>query len=143
MVISDIMSRNVEFISPDATVQEAAALLGELDYGALPVGAPDDLQGVITSRDILFRVVAAGRSSSEVRVREVMSGTVFTCREGDTLGAALDIMADYQVRRLPIRNEAGLVVGWITLSDIASRLIVESEALKWALDELTATEAVE
>lgn len=140
MQVSDIMSKVVEFIGPDATVQEAAVLLGELDYGALPVGGADNLQGVLTSRDILFRVVAAGQDSRAVRVREVMSTTVFTCRETDSLGAALDMMADYQIRRLPVLGEAGRVTGWITLSDIAAHLIADSEPLQAALSDLNAPE---
>jgi CBS domain-containing protein len=79
MLVSDIMATAVEFAAPDDTIQEAAALMGELDVGALPVGAADDLQGVLTDRDILFRVVAEGRDNAALRVREVMSRRVFTC----------------------------------------------------------------
>src|SRR4051794_23292354 len=60
MRVSDVMSRDVEFIAPDEIVREAAVLMGELDVGALPVGTATDIEGVITDRDILYRVVAAG-----------------------------------------------------------------------------------
>lgn len=142
MLVSEIMSTVVEFIGPEATIQEAANLLGELDFGALPVGSREDLLGVVTNRDILFRVVAAGLDSRTVRVREVMSTTVFTCRDDDPLSAALDMMADFQVRRLPVVGESGVVVGWITLSDIAGQLFAGSASVKSALEELTSSEAV-
>ena len=142
MQVSDIMSSVVEFVGADATIQEAATLLGELDFGALPVGGANDLLGIVTNRDILFRVVAAGLDSRTVRVREVMSTSVFTCRETDTLSAALDLMADFQVRRLPVVDEADVVVGWLTLSDIAAHLLVESGAVKSALETFAAAEAV-
>ena len=69
MRVADVMSRHVEFVEADAPVQEAAVLMGELDVGALPVGAPERLEGVLTDRDILYRVVARGLDCSAVRVR--------------------------------------------------------------------------
>ncbi len=141
MQVSELMADAIEFIPPDATAQEAAELMGELDVGALPVGAPEDLQGVVTDRDLLFRVVAAGRDPARTRVREIMSSTVFTCRDTDTLETAMDMMAAYHVRRLPVRNEAGHVVGWVTLSDLARRLLLETGAIRDALGELTASAA--
>ena len=59
MKIADIMSTAVEFVAPNAAVKEAAELMGELDIGAVPVGSPANLEGILTDRDILFRVVAA------------------------------------------------------------------------------------
>ncbi|HYE51200.1 MAG TPA: CBS domain-containing protein [Azospirillaceae bacterium] len=138
MQVSEIMARALEFVAPDATVQAAAELMGDLDVSALPVGAPDDLQGIVTDRDILFRVVAQGRDNTRTRVREVMSSTVFTCREGDRLEDVMDMMAGYHVRRLPVLNEGGIVTGWITLSDISRRLLLETGAVRNALAELTA-----
>lgn len=137
MQVAEIMSREVEFVAPDATVQEAAVLMGDLDVGALPVGGPADLQGVITDRDVLYRVVTQGRHPAEVRVREVMSRTVFTCRDTDEVAAALDLMGAYHVRRLPVVDAERVVVGWITLTDIARRALVETEAIAKALDTLS------
>ena len=138
MLVSDIMATAVEFAAPDDTIQEAAALMGELDVGALPVGAADDLQGVLTDRDILFRVVAEGRDNAALRVREVMSRRVFTCSPNDTLAGAMDRMADYHVRRLAVTNGSGVVVGWITLSDIARKLLLEPGMVRDGLQQLSA-----
>jgi CBS domain-containing protein len=137
MRVAEIMAQTIEFVAPDATIQAAATLMGELDVGALPVGTPEDLQGILTDRDILFRVVAEGRDNARVRVREVMSALIFSCSPDDTLAVAMDIMSSYHVRRLPVQDENGTVVGWITLSDVARQLLLETEAIRSALDELS------
>jgi CBS domain-containing protein len=141
MRVADIMARMIEFIPPDTSVQEAATLMGEIDVGALPVGTADDLQGILTDRDVLFRVVAAGRDSSRVRVREVMSTLIFSCAPDDTLEVAMDIMSSYHVRRLPVQDEAGIVIGWVTLSDIARLLLLETDTMRAALNELSNPES--
>ncbi|CAO3455917.1 CBS domain-containing protein [Azospirillum sp.] len=139
VLVSEIMAKALEFIAPDATVQEAATLMGELDVGALPVGSAEDLLGILTDRDILFRVVAEGGDSTRVRVREVMSSSVFSCRDTDTLATAMDIMGAYHVRRLPVLDEAKQVVGWLTLSDVSRRLLLETNTIRNALGELSAS----
>lgn len=137
MQVSEIMAKALEFISPDATVQDAATLMGELDVGALPVGSADDLVGILTDRDILFRVVAEGGDNT--RVREAMSSALFTCRDTDTLATAMDIMGAYHVRRLPVLDEGGQVVGWLTLSDVSRRLLLDTGTIRDALGELSAS----
>ena len=82
MRIAELMTREVEFIAPDAPVSAAAELMGELDVGALPVGGPADLRGIVTDRDLLYRVVARGLDASKLRVEEVLSAPVVTCRNG-------------------------------------------------------------
>jgi CBS domain-containing protein len=140
MLVSEVMSATLEFVAPDATVQAAAVLMGELEVGALPVGRVGDLQGIITDRDILYRVVAEGLNSADVRVRQAMTATVFTCRETDTLAQALDLMGAYHVRRLPVLNADDVVSGWISLADISRVMLQESGAIAGALEELSAPE---
>ena len=137
MKVADVMSRDVEFIEADAPVQEAAVLMGELDVGALPVGAPERLEGVLTDRDVLYRVVARGLDCSAVRVRDVLTTPVLSCRPEDELRAAMDLMAAHHVRRLPVRDAAGRVVGWVTLADISRRLLLDSGVLQTALRDVT------
>jgi CBS domain-containing protein len=102
-------------------VQEAAAMMGELDVGALPVGAPERLEGVLTDRDILYRVVARGLDCAAVRVRDVLTTPVLSCRAEDDVRDAMDLMAAHHIRRLPVRDAAGRVVGWVTLADLSRR----------------------
>lgn len=137
MKIAEVMSRDVEFAAPGDTVQAAAVLMGEIDVGALPVGTPQRPLGVITGRDILYRVCAEGRDPGTTTVKEVMSDTVFACRDDDTLAAALDLMAGYHVRRLLVRDAAGDTVGWVTLSDVSRRLLIDSGTVRDGLEELS------
>ena len=137
MKVADFMTRHVEFIEPDATIQDAVILMGELDVGALPLGSPTDLKGVITDRDVLYRVVAEGKDPKRTRVAEVATRLVFTCRPDDTLVAAMDLMASHNIRRLPVVEEGAGIVGWLTLSDVSRRLLVESEIVQNGLRDLT------
>jgi CBS domain-containing protein len=136
MKVSDLMTRHVEFVDPDATTQDAAALMGELDVSALPVGSTEDLRGIITDRDLLYRVVAEGKDPASTRVRDVATQLVFTCRADDALTTAMDLMASHNIRRLPV-TEDERVVGWLTLSDVSRRLLVDSEAVQSGLKDLT------
>ena len=140
MKIVEAMSSYVEFIGADAPVSEAAELMGELDVGGLPVGAPDRLEGVVTDRDLLYRVVARGLDASAVRVRDVMSRPVIACHEDDTVRAVLDMMASHHIRRMPVLDAAGKVTGWVTLADLSRKLLVEDPALQAALQRLTEAE---
>lgn len=135
--VADLMSRDVEFLAPAATVQEAAELMGEIDVGALPVGTAARLEGVVTDRDILYRVVAAGLDPAHTPVRDVLSRPVIACTEGDTVQQAMDLMAAHHIRRLPVLDGEGAVTGWITLADLARRLLVGSPGLQDALSDLT------
>ncbi len=137
MRVAEIMTREVEFIAPDAPASAAAELMGELDVGALPVGDVAELRGVVTDRDLLYRVVARGMDASRVRVAEVLSAPVVTCREDDSVQQALDLMAANHLRRLPVLDAAGRVAGWITLADLARAMLHDSGALQSALEGLT------
>jgi CBS domain-containing protein len=137
MKVGDLMARHVEFIDPEAPVREAAELMGELDVGALPVGRADALEGIVTDRDILYRVVAEGLDPAGTRVGPVASRPVIGCGAEDSLQAAMDLMATHQIRRLAVRGEDGAVVGWITLADVARHLLVDSAPVQAALRDVT------
>lgn len=139
--VADVMTTYVEFIEPEATVKEAAEMMGELEVGALPAGSADRAEGIVTDRDILYRVVAAGRDPTQVRVRDVLSRPVVACAEDDTVQAAMDAMAANHIRRMPVLDAAGRVTGWVTLSDLARKLLVDSRALQDALTGLTDAES--
>ena len=139
MKVSEVMTRDVEFIEGDALVREAATLMGELDVGALPVGGPDDLEGIVTDRDILYRVAAQGLDCSSVRVRDVLSSPVLTCDKDDSVRDVMDRMAVNHVRRMPVRDKTGRVTGWLTLADLSRRLLLDSAALQASLREITET----
>lgn len=135
--VVDIMTTFVEFIAPEATATEAAETMGELEVGALPVGSSERVEGVVTDRDILYRVVAQGLDPTRVRVREVMSRTVVACGEDTTVQAAMDVMAANHIRRMPVQDGSGRVTGWVTLADLARKLLVEDRTLQDALAAVT------
>lgn len=136
MRVADVMTRHVEFIQPDATAQDAAALMGELDVSALPIGSAEDLKGVVTDRDLLYRVVAEGKDPQRTRILEVATKLVFSCRADDPITAAMDLMASHNIRRLPV-TENDVIIGWLTLSDVSRRLLVDSEVVQNGLRDLT------
>jgi CBS domain-containing protein len=139
MRIGDLMTRHVEFLPPEATAREAAELMGELDVGALPVGTPEEVLGVVTDRDILYRVVAEGLSP-DLAIRDLASRPVIGCGAEDSLQVAMDLMATHHIRRLAVRDAEGRVEGWITLSDLARHLLVEHGPVQAALRDLTEAE---
>ena len=138
MNVADVMTRDVEFVLPSANIVEAAGLMGDLSVGALPVGSAEDLQGILTDRDILFRVVATGRSTADTLVGDVMTPTIYSCRQEDRMTAALDIMGARNVRRLPVLDTNGLMVGLVTLADLSRHLLLDSQAVQQAVNALSA-----
>ncbi|WP_455985681.1 CBS domain-containing protein [Methylorubrum extorquens] len=135
--VADVMARDFEFIEPQASVQDAAILMGEIEVGALPVGTAHHIIGVITDRDLLYRVVARGRDPRVISVQEVASRPVLSCSPDDTLRAAMDTMATNYVRRLLVIDRSGTAVGWLTLADVARHLLVSDDALQMSLQALT------
>ena len=119
MRVAEVMSRGVEPMSATCTVQQAATVMAEMDVGAVLVGSEDALEGILTDRDIILRVVVDGRSPGEVTLGEVMSSRLFTCRPEDSAEDALREMRDRQVRRLPVCDDDGKLVGIVTLADLS------------------------
>ena len=130
------MTPDVEFVDAATSIQDAAITMGELSVGALPIGTADDLQGIITDRDILFRVVAKGLPPSTI-VADVMTARLFSCRQDDQIETALDLMGARNVRRLPVLDTDGRMVGIVTLSDLSRVLLLSSGVIKQALHDLT------
>lgn len=118
--VSEVMTRNVEVIAPEETLQRAAQLMDELNVGALPVCSGNQLLGMITDRDITVRAVAAGQSPADVCVSDVMSEHVRCINEHDTTATAAHHMSDRQVRRLPVLNARRELVGIVSLGDLAT-----------------------
>ena len=137
MNVGELMTTDVEFIGADATVAEAAATMGDLGVGALPVGSADDLQGILTDRDILFRVVAKGLSNAEALVGDVMTTTLFSCRPEDTVSTALNLMGARNVRRLPVLDGNGRVTGLVTLADLSRVMLLRDDTVQRAVRELS------
>jgi CBS domain-containing protein len=114
---ADIMTPAPRTIASSATVGEAAKLMRDEGVGSLPVVHQDRLVGVVTDRDIAVRVVAEGRDASTL-VAEVKSDRPVTVEPTADLAQALELMAEHQVRRLPV-VEGDRLVGVIAQADVA------------------------
>jgi CBS domain-containing protein len=88
------------------------------NIGALPVGENDRLVGMVTDRDIVVRAVAENRAAGNTAVREVMSERVYYCFDNDDVEDAAKVMAEHQVRRVPVVNRDKRLVGMIALADL-------------------------
>ena len=122
--IKDIMTRDPVCVSPNATVREAAQIMAREDVGIVPVVDNHEgkrLLGVITDRDIAIRCVAEGRGG-DCRVEEVMSsGRIATCRMNESINNVMDAMRTEKVRRIPIVDERGSLVGIVAQADIVRK----------------------
>jgi CBS domain-containing protein len=118
MKVADVMTKNVQLISPDQTLREAAHMMSEEDIGAVPVSDHDRLVGMVTDRDITIRGVALGKGP-EAKVKEVMSERVKYCFEDEDLDHVSKNMASIQMRRLPVMDRNKRLVGILSLGDLA------------------------
>lgn len=121
MKIQDIMTKDPSCVTPDATVREAAQVMKREDVGIVPVvngDADKRLVGIVTDRDIAIRCVADGKDGS-CRVRDVMSADdLATCSFGDDVEQVMDAMRTEKVRRIPIVDERGSLVGIVSQADV-------------------------
>jgi CBS domain-containing protein len=119
MLVQDVMIDDVHCIAADASIAEAAQMMADLDLGALPVEAEGRrVAGIITRGDILIRVVARGRDPQTTRVADAMSAELFTCSPEDPVDSAIAVMEEHQVRRLPVLDGEGRMVGLVTLAEL-------------------------
>ena len=117
MNIREVMTPNPRCVAPDETLQAAARIMRDEDTGAVPVVENGKVLGMVTDRDIVIRAVADGAQSNK-SVRDVVSGDVICATPEMTTREASKLMAEHQVRRLPV-VEGGKLVGIVSLGDLA------------------------
>jgi len=121
MKIKDIMTRNVEIVHPDDTLQHAAQKMRERDIGFLPVYEGDQLVGVVSDRDLVLRGLAEGMSAKDTLGRDMVTSPVFSCYEDDDVKEAAKIMEKNQIRRMVVRDRNDKkVIGIVSLGDLAT-----------------------
>ena len=137
--IREVMTANVQTISPKDTIQRAAQMMDDLNVGAIPVCEGERLLGMITDRDIAVRSTAVGQAPGETPVEGVMSTDVRTCFSDQTVEEVLATMGDVQIRRLPvIDQDSKKLVGIVSLGDIATKSRGDTGG---ALDEISSPSA--
>ena len=130
MKIQDVMTRDPRCVTPETSAREAAQVMKDEDVGIVPVVEGQRLIGVVTDRDLALRVVADGRDGSAT-VRDVMSsGKISTCRPDEDLDRAMETMAKEQVRRIPIVDERGSLVGIVAQADVVLKATDDRKAEK-------------
>ncbi|CDF57575.1 CBS domain-containing protein [Thermobrachium celere] len=118
MKVKDIMTRDVITVSPNTPVKEVADLMRKYNIGSVPVCEGNRVVGIVTDRDIVIREVAYGKNPNEVLARDVMTASITTINSEKDIHDAARIMAEKQIRRLPV-VEDGRLVGMLALGDIA------------------------
>ena len=124
--IREIMTDQVATISPNQSIQEAAALMSQHNVGSIPVVENGQLKGIITDRDITLRSTAQGAESS-TPVSQVMSSHLVQGSPTMSVDEATEIMSQNQIRRLPIVENNNLV-GIVALGDLATNHTFDDEA---------------
>ena len=118
--VHELMTRRVTSVHPATSVERAARLMEECDCGALPViGDNGVLVGMITDRDIALRIVARGRDARNAIVADCMTERVFACYANESVTECMRQMAQHQVRRMPIVDDRGRLVGILAQGDLA------------------------
>jgi len=120
MIVADIMTGGVQTCRSDSNLAEAARVMWENDCGSVPVvDETGAVIGIITDRDICMAVATQNRLASEIVVGDAASTKVYTCFPETPVKDALALMKEKQVRRLPVVNGQGALVGILSLHDVA------------------------
>ena len=123
---SDIMTKDLVYSHPNDTVDDVAKLMKKEDIGPVLIAEKSDqgirLVGIVTDRDLAIKVVGEGRDPKKTKVKDVMTTKVITCRADDEVQTAMNAMAQYQLRRIPVVDNYGMLVGIISQADVATRV---------------------
>jgi CBS domain-containing protein len=139
MKCNDVMTKEIFCCLPTDSLEEVASVMQSEDIGPVPI--VDDMEqrsliGIVTDRDIVLRAVARGLDPRTTPASDVMTREIITCAAEDAVQAALDAMASHQVRRLPIVDREGRLVGIISQADVATRLN-ESDKVAEVVEEIS------
>ena len=125
MKCSEVMTSNPRFCLPTDTAFEAAQLMKSEDVGPIPIVTDAEskkLVGIVTDRDLVLKVVAEGLDPKSTRLQDVMSTDLFTGRSDEDADKAIELMQEHQVRRIPVVDDSGWLVGIISQADVATRI---------------------
>ena len=118
--VRDVMTVNPETVSQQDNILQAARIMRDSDTGVVPVVDGKKIIGLITDRDIVVRGVADGKNPSDMHVTDIMTRSIRSLSEDDTVDDALNLMSSAQVRRLPVVNSANDLVGIVSMGDIST-----------------------
>ena len=119
MLVDELMTRNIVRVNSKTSVREIVMLMRSYDTGVVPVCNNGHVIGIITDRDIVSRLLADGVSIVGKLAEDIMTSKVVTCHRDQKVSEIAAIMGDHQIRRLPVINRDNLIVGMVTVGDIA------------------------
>jgi CBS domain-containing protein len=134
MQLKEIMSRDVEVIRPEATLQEAAQRMKAHNIGYVLIREGEQTLGIVTDRDMTVRAAAEGRNPTATRVNEVMTPVLICCFEDDEVAAAVRCMKEQQIRHLAVLDRNHHLVGVISLYALAMHTrdeMLAGTAIRW------------
>jgi CBS domain-containing protein len=117
--ISEVMTARPRAVPPETPLSQVAELMAAEDVGAMPIVDRDRLLGVVTDRDIVVRAIAKGKDPRSMPVSEVATEEVVAVGPDDDLSEALRLMAQHQVRRLPVIDGDSRLIGVVSQADVA------------------------
>ena len=132
--VREVMILDVLTVDGSATVVEAAQKKQTANIGVLPVVHDGVLRGVVTDRDLVVRAIARGANPATTRVADCATRDIVCARAESTIDEAREVMADYQVGRLPVVDESNRVIGIVTLGSLALRSKGGDETLRAATE---------
>ncbi|SOC06242.1 CBS domain-containing protein [Ureibacillus xyleni] len=133
--VSQIMTTNIQVCTPHDSLTTAAKIMRDIDCGSVPVCEGKQVVGIITDRDIVLNCVADGKDSNKVHCHDAMTTEVITCDSNTDIHECARIMAQHQIRRIPV-VENGEIVGICAIGDLAKENIYVNEAGE-ALSEIS------
>lgn len=122
---NDVMTKNPTCCLTSDSIDLAAQIMKNEDVGSVPVvdeSISDQLIGILTDRDIVIKVIAGKKDWNGVKVEEVMTRNPVTCRTDEDIQNAMDRMSQHQIRRIPVVDPGGRIVGIIAQADLAIRM---------------------
>ena len=134
--VEDVMAKNVVTVDRKTTVKDGASLMARRKCSCLVVLQGDDALGIVTERDLVRKILAAGVDPSKVLMSDVMSTPLVTIGPEATVSQAAEKMSEYLIRRLVVVDDDGALVGLITAGDIAKLLARKKEYSDSALNAL-------
>ncbi|PQA85910.1 CBS domain-containing protein [Hyphococcus luteus] len=119
MKTRDVMNAECRYCAPGDSVVDAAKLMADEDFGAVPIAENNRLVGMLTDRDIVVRGLADGRDAAQTKIGDIMSGEIYYCYDDQDIEDVAANMGEMQVRRMPVVNRDKRLVGMVAIGDLA------------------------
>jgi len=144
MLVKQIMSQPVVACRVDDSLQKAAQLMWEHDFGVVPITDADGRAvAMLTDRDICMAALTQGKPLAQLSVRTAMSHDFYACTPEDTLEQAAQLMREHQVRRIPVLRKDGHPVGVLSLNDISLAATRQHPAAPKSSDSISVNKAAQ